>query len=157
MRILKTGIVHDPCMVLRYLLQTPIGLAHFLDELLHLLKSAHHPRPHLLRLQLQQVVLVTLVPPVVLHQGNINAWRLPVRYCAQGYVSGSELDPDLISSVDLGPYSESGSGSRRAKMTHESRKNLEILCFEVLDVLFSELKAFLVTWTLGTSDFDKIS
>ena len=29
-----------------------------------------------------------------------------------------------------------GSGSRRAKMTHDSRNNLEILCFEVLGVLF---------------------
>jgi hypothetical protein len=34
------------------------------------------------------------------------------------------------------PYSESGSGSRRAKMTHKSRKNLEISCYDVLDVLF---------------------
>jgi hypothetical protein len=32
--------------------------------------------------------------------------------------------------------SESGSGSRRAKMTQKSRKNQEISCFEVLDVLF---------------------
>jgi hypothetical protein len=75
MRIRNTGILHDHCLVLRYLLQPPICLAHFLDELLHLLEGAHHPRPHLLRLQLQQVVLVTLVPPVVLYQGNINAWR----------------------------------------------------------------------------------
>jgi hypothetical protein len=48
---------------------------------------------------------------------------------------GSGLDPDSIRSVD--PDSESGSGSRRTKMTH---KNiiffLEISCFEVLDVLF---------------------
>jgi hypothetical protein len=29
-----------------------------------------------------------------------------------------------------------GSGSRRAKMTHKNIKNLEISCFEVLDVLF---------------------
>jgi hypothetical protein len=43
--------------------------------------------------------------------------------------------------MDPDPYSESGSGSRRAKMTHKSRKNEEISCFEVLDVLFSELKA----------------
>jgi hypothetical protein len=48
--------------------------------------------------------------------------------------SGSVLDPDAISSVDLDPYSESG--ARRAKMTHKSRKNKEISCFEVLDVLF---------------------
>jgi hypothetical protein len=34
------------------------------------------------------------------------------------------------------PYSESGSGFRRAKMAHKRRKNLEISCFEVLNVLF---------------------
>jgi hypothetical protein len=38
----------------------------------------------------------------------------------------------------------SGSGSRRAKMTHKSRKNS---CFEVLDGLFCELEASSVTWT----------
>jgi hypothetical protein len=43
-----------------------------------------------------------------------------------GSVSGSGLDPD----------SESGSGSRRAKMTHKSRTNFESSCFEVLDGLF---------------------
>jgi hypothetical protein len=37
----------------------------------------------------------------------------------QGCGSGSILDPDSIRSVD--PYSESG--SRRAKMTHKSRKD----------------------------------
>ncbi len=45
----------------------------------------------------------------------------------------SDSDPDSVRSVD--PDSESG--SRRVKMTLKSRgKNLEILCFEVLDVLF---------------------
>jgi hypothetical protein len=43
-------------------------------------------------------------------------------------------DSDSIRSMDQDPYSESG--SRRAKMTHISRKNLEISCFKVLDVLF---------------------
>jgi hypothetical protein len=38
----------------------------------------------------------------------------------QGFGSGSGLDPDSIGPVD--PESESGSGSRRAKMTHKSRK-----------------------------------
>jgi len=38
--------------------------------------------------------------------------------------SGSVLDPYSIGSVDPDPYSESGSGSRRAKMTHKSRKKL---------------------------------
>jgi hypothetical protein len=54
----------------------------------------------------------------------------------QGCVSGSELDPDSIGSVDPDPYSESGSGSRRAKMTHKSRKNLEISCICNLDVFY---------------------
>jgi hypothetical protein len=47
------------------------------------------------------------------------------------------VDPDL--------YSESG--SRRAKMTTEVEKIKEISCFEVMDVLFWELKACFVTWT----------
>jgi hypothetical protein len=38
--------------------------------------------------------------------------------------SGSVLDPYSIGSVDPDPYSESGSESRRAKMTHKSRKKL---------------------------------
>ena len=40
--------------------------------------------------------------------------------------SGSVLDPYSIGSVDPDPYSESGSGSgsRRAKITHKSRKKL---------------------------------
>ncbi len=40
------------------------------------------------------------------------------RIFKQGCEFGSQLDPDPIGSVD--PYSESG--SRRAKMTHKSRK-----------------------------------
>jgi hypothetical protein len=47
----------------------------------------------------------------------------------------SDPDPDSIRSVD--PDSESGFGSRRAKMTNKIRKkNIEMSCFEVLDVLF---------------------
>jgi hypothetical protein len=38
----------------------------------------------------------------------------------------------------------SGSGSRRTKMTN---KNLKILFFEVLDVLFGGLKASPLAWT----------
>jgi hypothetical protein len=34
------------------------------------------------------------------------------------------------------PNPESGSGSRRAKMTYKNRKKTEISYFEVLDVLF---------------------
>jgi hypothetical protein len=47
----------------------------------------------------------------------------------------SVSDPDSIRSVDPDSESGSGSGSRRAKTTHKSRKNSEISCFEVLDVL----------------------
>jgi hypothetical protein len=36
--------------------------------------------------------------------------------------TGSDLDPDLIGSVD--PESGSGSGSRREKITHKRRKKL---------------------------------
>ena len=36
--------------------------------------------------------------------------------------SGSVLDPYSIGSVDPDPYSESGSGSRRAKLNHKSRQ-----------------------------------
>jgi hypothetical protein len=66
---------------------------------------------------------------------TIRLASVTVPYCTlclkHGCVSRSgKLYPDSIGSVD------SGSGSRRAKMTHESRKNLKISCFEVLDVLF---------------------
>jgi hypothetical protein len=44
-------------------------------------------------------------------------------YYDQGFGSGSGSDPDSIRSMDSDPYSESGSGSRRAKMTHKSRKS----------------------------------
>ncbi len=58
-------------------------------------------------------------------------------YFVQGFGSGSGsgLDPD------------SESGSRRAKMTHKSRKIFFSSCFEVLDGLFCELQASSVTWT----------
>jgi hypothetical protein len=46
------------------------------------------------------------------------------------------LDPDSIRFVDPYPDPESGSGSRRTKITHKNRKIFEISCFEVLDVLF---------------------
>jgi hypothetical protein len=49
-------------------------------------------------------------------------------------------DPDLIRSVD--PDTESGSGSRRAKMSHKNGKNLEISCFELLDFLFLSAEGF---------------
>jgi hypothetical protein len=46
--------------------------------------------------------------------------------------------------MDTFPDSQFGSGSRRAKMNHKHR---EISCFEVLDVLFSGLKASPEAWT----------
>ncbi len=46
---------------------------------------------------------------------------LQCRYILQGFGSGSGLDPYSIGPVDPDPYSESGSGSRRAKMTNKSR------------------------------------
>jgi len=45
----------------------------------------------------------------------------------QGCGSGSELVPDSIGSVD--PYSESGSESRRAKMTPKSREKFKNFMF----------------------------
>jgi hypothetical protein len=42
-----------------------------------------------------------------------------------GSGSGSVLDPDSIRSVDPDPYLEFGSGSRKAKMEHKSRKKLK--------------------------------
>jgi hypothetical protein len=61
--------------------------------------------------------------------------------------------------VDPDPDSESASEfrSRRAKMTHKSRKNLKISCFEVLDVLFGELKASSVTWTFFMEALEKLN
>jgi hypothetical protein len=54
---------------------------------------------------------------------NLKAMSILV-YVGAGRVAdlypGSGLDPHSIGSVD--PDSESGSGSRRAKMTHKSRK-----------------------------------
>jgi hypothetical protein len=70
-----------------------------------------------------------------------------IQGCGSGSVSRSGLDPDSIGSVDpdLEPNSESGSRSRRAKMTHKSRKIFKSSCFEVLDGLFCELRASSVT------------
>jgi len=46
----------------------------------------------------------------------------------------------------LDPDSQSGSGSRRAKMNQKHRKKLINFIFEVLDVLFWGLKASPVAW-----------
>ncbi len=55
-------------------------------------------------------------------KGNEGRDRGYIQGCGSGSVSGSGLDPDSIGSVDPDQdrYSESGSGSRRAKMTHKS-------------------------------------
>jgi hypothetical protein len=69
----------------------------------------------------------------VLAPNLLPAPRLPVRQargdsrlsCLWKDVSGRVADPDLIGSVDPDPYSESGSESRRAKMTQKSRNFFE--------------------------------
>ncbi len=61
------------------------------------------------------------------------SWRLLTKRAGNGAGSVSQIssvsDPDSIRSVDPDPYSESGSGSTRAKMTHKSRKKLRNLMF----------------------------
>jgi hypothetical protein len=47
----------------------------------------------------------------------------------QGSGSGSQLNPDSIGPVYPDSYSEYGSGSRRAKMTHKRRKNFRNFMF----------------------------
>jgi hypothetical protein len=41
----------------------------------------------------------------------------------------TDPDPDSIGSVDPDPYTESGSGSSRAKITHKSRKKVKNFMF----------------------------
>jgi hypothetical protein len=57
---------------------------------------------------------------------NQTSFRLS-QGCGSG--SGSLLDQDSIRSVDPDPYSESGSGYRRAKMNHKSRKKFRNFMF----------------------------
>jgi hypothetical protein len=68
--------------------------------------------------------------------GGVSATRTHEQGCG----SGSGLDPDSFRSVD--PDSESGSRSRRSKMTHKSRKIFNSSCFEVLDDLFLRAEGF---------------
>jgi hypothetical protein len=84
--------------------------------------------------------------PVNLKKKFENFLRLHywVNSISQGFGSGSGLDPYSIGPVDPDPDPYSESGSRRARMTHKSRKNS---CFEVLDDLFCVLQASSVTWT----------
>jgi hypothetical protein len=59
-------------------------------------------------------------------QAYFRAWKSFIRVfvkkylCCRGCGSGSGLDPDSIGSVDPVPDLESGSGSRKAKITHKS-------------------------------------
>ncbi len=45
------------------------------------------------------------------------------------YEITSVADPDSVGSLDPDPDSQSGSGSRRAKMIHKNRKKLRNLIF----------------------------
>jgi hypothetical protein len=58
--------------------------------------------------------------------------KVPIFLRPQNQWCGPGLDADSTRSVDL----ESGSESRRTKITHKNNKGKEILCYEVLDVLF---------------------
>jgi hypothetical protein len=68
-------------------------------------------------------------------------------YSCKVYVKTRVVDPysypdlDSMGSLDPYPDSQSGSGSRRAKMTHKHRKKLINFIFEVLDDLFWGLMA----------------
>ncbi len=55
---------------------------------------------------------------------------LPVSRIWSGFSNGPE-------------YPDSGSGSQEAEMAHTKRKNIDIECFEELDVLSDGLEAFL--------------
>jgi hypothetical protein len=48
----------------------------------------------------------------------------PSQEIRAGFRVRTRLDPDSIMSVDPDPYSESGSGSRMAKITHKSKKKI---------------------------------
>ncbi len=74
-----------------------------------------------------------------------SSWKQP-RWCTDlgillNYGHGSELDPDSFGSLDPDPEGQ--------KWPTKVGKILEISCFEVLDVLFWELKASSVTGALG--------
>ncbi len=75
---------------------------------------------------MSQILIRKKYPDASLHDHTICSWfkitdpQISIRN--QGF--GSGLDPYSIGPVDPDPYSESGSGSRRAKMTHKSRKKL---------------------------------
>ncbi len=55
-------------------------------------------------------------------------WSAGSQCCGSESVS-SGLDPDSMGYLDPYPDSQSGSGSRRAKMTHKYKKNYKILFF----------------------------
>jgi len=63
-------------------------------------------------------------PHLLGHSHRLFSRRAQVHHPQRG-AQGRVSDPDSIRSLDPYPvpYSESGSGSRRAKITHKSRKN----------------------------------
>ncbi len=80
----------------------------------------------LLAVAVSQILIRKNYPDASLHDHTICSWfkitdpQISIRNQGFGY----GLDPCSIGPVDPDPYSESGSGSRRAKMTHKSRKKL---------------------------------
>ncbi len=76
-------------------------------------------------------------PDVLTYKTSTSTYRRNILLLTQqGCGSGSEMDPDSIGSVDPDPHLESGSGSRRAKITDKNIKKLRNFMFQVLDVLF---------------------
>ncbi len=69
----------------------------------------------------------------------------PFTFEGLAWFSGSVFDPDP-DWIGLGFNGVPGSGSRRAKMTHNIRKKLIISFKKGLDVLFFRLKVFIVAW-----------
>jgi hypothetical protein len=59
-----------------------------------------------------------------------------VQFFKQGCGSGSQLDPDSFGPVDPDPYSESESGSRRAKVTLKSKKCKRFLVLKCWMIIF---------------------
>ena len=87
-----------------------------------------YPTRYLLFVMMVIMTLLIKIPsakiPVHLGYGAhlCSSDMVPTRVVDPDPGSGSVLDPYSIGSVDPDPYSESGSGSRRAKMTHKSRQ-----------------------------------
>ncbi len=78
------------------------------------------PSPSSLRWGLEREIEVRAVEVNNMLIGNVN----PKSCVCFFQCFGSGLDPDSIRLVDPYPYSESVTGSRRAKMTHKNRKKI---------------------------------